>query len=116
METTQQYSDQELAELFSDLIPAPSKLHLVLPRHEGVIEMVGGARSGAELLQEKGALVVATGIEIFDRFEGGLGVGDRVFLNAFSPEFLFDREDYHMIVVDMNFVCTFQKAKRDKDA
>lgn len=110
-------TDQDIINLFSDLIPAPTKIHVVVPQPEGQIIRLEGS-SKTDLLFEKGGLVVGIGKDVYENFdggsgdeEGGLGIGDRVFLGGhfFAPEFVVTREGHEMLVVDSTYVSCYKK-------
>lgn len=117
MEEKTELTDAELIELFSDLIPAPTKVHIVVPNYEGAISILTGETSSKkELLFTKGALVVGVGSETTKRFteENEFGPfstllpGDRVFVAGHvQPEWKVDREGYEMIVVDAGYISTY---------
>lgn len=111
-------SDQEKIELFKDLLPAPSKIHVVAPRHEGTISLQG-AGDKEKLLLEKGGLVAAVGRVVQENFEERIGegefvtleVGDRVWFGGHANfEQVFKRGEENLLVADGGFISTYQKA------
>ena len=104
-------TDQELIELFQDLIPAPSKAHIVVPQYQGAVHTPEFAASkNTMLLAEKGGLLVAMGIEARNRFGNNIKTGDRVWLSGhFSQEAFIGRDGEYMLVVDASFIAMYQK-------